>query len=90
MLLPKMSVNSFSIHCRVVTDKGLPSKLQMDQTLLCWSIWLTSGITNPQMEARSVIDLPLLCRLRAVYFRNIKITAVASVTPHLWVQLQLL
>lgn len=75
---PKMSVNSFILHCRSVTDKGLSSKLQMDQALLCWSIWLTSGITNPQMQVRSVTHLPLLCHRRAVCFRNIKITAVAS------------
>lgn len=83
-----MSVKFFSVHCRAVTEEGLFPKLQMDQTLLCWSIWLTSGINNPQVRVRSVIHLCLLCCLRAVYFGNSKITAVASITPNLQVQLQ--
>lgn len=82
-----MSVDSFSIHCRAVTDEG-PSKLQVGQTLPCCSVWLTSGITNPQVQVRSVIHLPSLCHLGAVCFRNIKIAAIAGVTPRLWVQLQ--
>lgn len=88
MMPPKMSVKFFSIHCRAVTEDGPSPKLQMDRTLLHWLIWLTSEITNPQVRVRSVIHLYLLCCLRAVCFRNIKITAVASITPNLQVQLQ--
>jgi len=88
-LMPlKMSINSFSIHCRAVAEEGPPSKPQMDQILLCWSMELTSVITNLQVEVRSLIHLPLLCHLRADWYRNIKITATASLTPNLWVQLQ--
>lgn len=67
-----MFVNSFSIHCTAMMDES--SKLQMDQTPLCWWILLTSRIANPQMEVRSVIHLHLLCHLRSVCFRYINIS----------------